>query len=36
VVDAAGAAPVFVAAAVGLSLLALDFRRRLAKLRRTP
>jgi predicted MFS family arabinose efflux permease len=32
-VDAAGARPVFVAAAVGLSLLALDFRRRLAKLR---
>jgi predicted MFS family arabinose efflux permease len=32
-VDAAGARPVFLAAAVGLSLLALDFRRRLAKLR---
>jgi predicted MFS family arabinose efflux permease len=31
VVDAAGAAPVFAAAAVGLSLLALDFRRRLAR-----
>ena len=30
-VDAAGARPVFVAAAVGLLLLALDFRRRLAK-----
>ncbi|MDH4172815.1 MAG: MFS transporter [Betaproteobacteria bacterium] len=35
VVDAAGARPMFVAAAVGLSLLALDFRRRLAKLRRS-
>jgi predicted MFS family arabinose efflux permease len=31
VVDAAGAAPVFAAAAVGLSLLSLDFRRRLAR-----
>lgn len=29
-VDAGGAGPVFVAAAIGLSLLALDFRRRLA------
>ena len=36
VVDAAGAQPMFVAAAIGLSLLALDFRRRLAKLRRSP
>jgi predicted MFS family arabinose efflux permease len=36
VVDAAGAQPVFIAAAIGLSLLALDFRRRLAKLRRHP
>lgn len=35
VVDAAGAQPMFVAAAIGLSLLALDFRRRLAKLRRS-
>lgn len=34
VVDAAGARPLFVAAAIGLLLLALDFRRRLAKLRR--
>jgi predicted MFS family arabinose efflux permease len=34
VVDAAGAQPVFIAAAIGLSLLALDFRRRLARLRR--
>jgi len=34
-VDAAGARPVFAAAALGLSLLALDFRRRLAKLRRS-
>jgi predicted MFS family arabinose efflux permease len=34
-VDAAGARPVFVAAAVGLLLLALDFRRRLARLRRS-
>jgi predicted MFS family arabinose efflux permease len=34
VVDAAGAQPVFVAAAIGLLLLALDFRRRLARLRR--
>jgi len=34
-VDAAGARPVFVVAAAGLLLLALDFRRRLAKLRRT-
>lgn len=33
-VDAAGARPVFVVAAIGLSLLALDFRRRLARLRR--
>jgi predicted MFS family arabinose efflux permease len=33
-VDAAGARPVFVVAAAGLSLLALEFRRRLAKLRR--
>jgi predicted MFS family arabinose efflux permease len=32
-VDAAGARPVYVIAAVGLLLLALDFRRRLAKLR---
>jgi len=32
-VDAAGARPVFVAAAIGLLLLALDFRRRLAALR---
>ena len=31
-VDAAGARPVYVIAAVGLALLALDFRRRLAKL----
>jgi len=36
VVDAAGAQPVFIAAAIGLLLLALDFRRRLAKLRRHP
>jgi len=36
VVDAAGARPVFVVAAIGLLLLALDFRRRLAKLRRHP
>ncbi|MGD9953368.1 MAG: MFS transporter [Burkholderiales bacterium] len=36
VVDAAGARPVFVAAALGLALLALDFRRRLAKLRPKP
>jgi predicted MFS family arabinose efflux permease len=36
VVDAAGARPVFVAAAIGLALLALDFRRRLAKLRPSP
>lgn len=35
VVDAAGARPLFVAAALGLLLLALDFRRRLAKLRRS-
>ena len=34
VVDAAGARPVFLAAAAGLFLLALDFRRRLARLRR--
>jgi predicted MFS family arabinose efflux permease len=34
-VDAAGARPVFVVAAIGLSLLALDFRRRLARLRRS-
>jgi predicted MFS family arabinose efflux permease len=34
VVDAAGARPAFVAAAIGLLALALDFRRRLAKLRR--
>lgn len=34
VVDAAGARPLFLAAAVGLLALALDFRRRLAKLRR--
>jgi predicted MFS family arabinose efflux permease len=33
VVDAAGARPVFVVAALGLLALALDFRRRLAKLR---
>ena len=33
VVDAAGARPVFVVAALGLFALALDFRRRLAKLR---
>jgi predicted MFS family arabinose efflux permease len=33
VVDAAGARPVFAVAAVGLFALALDFRRRLAKLR---
>ncbi|MDA1117799.1 MAG: MFS transporter [Proteobacteria bacterium] len=33
-VDAGGARTVFVVAAIGLSLLALDFRRRLAKLRR--
>jgi predicted MFS family arabinose efflux permease len=32
-VDAAGARPVFAVAAVGLFALALDFRRRLAKLR---
>ena len=32
-VDSAGARPVFVVAAIGLALLALDFRRRLAKLR---
>ena len=32
-VDAAGARPVYVIAAVGLALLALDFRQRLAKLR---
>jgi predicted MFS family arabinose efflux permease len=36
VVDAAGARPVFLAAALGLALLALDFRRRLAKLRPAP
>lgn len=36
VVDAAGARPVYVAAAIGLALLALDFRRRLAKLRPSP
>jgi MFS transporter, YNFM family, putative membrane transport protein len=35
VVDAAGARPVFIASAIGLALLALDFRRRLAKLRRS-
>ncbi|HEX5091119.1 MAG TPA: MFS transporter [Burkholderiales bacterium] len=35
VVDAAGARPVFWIAAAGLLALALDFRRRLAKLRRT-
>ncbi|MDH3319888.1 MAG: MFS transporter [Betaproteobacteria bacterium] len=34
-VDAGGARPVFITAALGLSLLALDFRRRLAKLRRS-
>jgi hypothetical protein len=34
-VDAAGARPVYVIAAVGLSLLALDFRRRLGILRQT-
>lgn len=34
-VDAGGARFVFVASAIGLMLLALDFRRRLAKLRRT-
>jgi predicted MFS family arabinose efflux permease len=34
-VDAAGARPVFVAAAIGLFALCLDFRRRLAKLRRS-
>ncbi|MDH4095520.1 MAG: MFS transporter [Betaproteobacteria bacterium] len=34
VVDASGARPVFAAAAAGLFLLALDFRRRLARLRR--
>lgn len=33
-VDASGARPVFAAAALGLALLALDFRRRLAKLKR--
>lgn len=33
VVDAAGARPVFIVAALGLFALALDFRRRLAKLR---
>jgi predicted MFS family arabinose efflux permease len=33
VVDAAGARPVFAAAAIGLFVLALDFRRRLARLR---
>ncbi|HJS39546.1 MAG TPA: MFS transporter [Burkholderiales bacterium] len=33
-VDAAGGRPVFLAAAAGLLLLALDFRRRLARLRR--
>lgn len=33
VVDAAGAPPLYVAAALGLALLALDFRRRLARLR---
>jgi predicted MFS family arabinose efflux permease len=33
-VDAVGARPVFIAAAIGLLLLALDFRRRLAKPRR--
>jgi hypothetical protein len=32
-VDEAGARPVFAVAAIGLVLLALDFRRRLAKLR---
>jgi predicted MFS family arabinose efflux permease len=35
VVDAAGARPVFIVAALGLFALALDFRRRLARLRRT-
>ena len=35
VVDTAGARPVFVVAAIGLSLLALDFRRRLGILRQT-
>jgi len=34
-VDAGGARPVFLVAAVGLVLLALDFRRRLATLRRS-
>jgi predicted MFS family arabinose efflux permease len=34
-VDAAGARPVFMLAAAGLIVLALDFRRRLAKLRRS-
>jgi predicted MFS family arabinose efflux permease len=33
-VDTAGARPVFLVAAVGLSLLALDFRRRIAIYRR--
>jgi predicted MFS family arabinose efflux permease len=33
-VDAAGAQPVFIVSAIGLFLLALDFRRRLAKLHR--
>jgi hypothetical protein len=33
VVDAAGARPVFAAAALGLFILSLDFRRRLARLR---
>jgi hypothetical protein len=32
-VDAAGARPVFLVAALGLFVLALDFRRRLARLR---
>jgi predicted MFS family arabinose efflux permease len=35
VVDAAGAPPIFVAAALGLLILSLDFRRRLARLRMT-
>jgi predicted MFS family arabinose efflux permease len=34
VVDAAGVRPVFAVAALGLFALALDFRRRLARLRR--
>jgi predicted MFS family arabinose efflux permease len=34
-VDTGGARPVFLVAAVGLVLLALDFRRRLATLRRS-